>query len=447
LLRKRGDAEGAVASFEQALKSQPVSPVALANLGHALQDRADATRGDMQRAEECYAQVLRLNPTDQATLNSLGTIYMALGRFEDAAKAFRQGLAMDPNSLDARSNLGGALHELGLFSESQSEFERVLALRPNFADAHFNLGITQLLTGDFERGWAGYAWRARSPLEPKNKPRWDGSSLAGKTILLYPEQGMGDTLQFIRFAAVLKQRGARVMFGCPAPLLRLLQSCEGIDVLLPDRAPLPPFDCYARLLDLPGLLEINLSNLPAQVPYVRPSNDLVEHWRGKLTSLKGFRVGIAWQGNPKHKGDRQRSVPLSQFEPLACVDGVQLVSLQQGAGVEQIGENRNRFTIFDPGALADFMETAALMQNLHLVVTIDSAIAHLAGALAVPVWVALPAVPDWRWLLDRPDSPWYPTTRLFRQARANDWTQCFAQIAEEMKARNKIERPPFDLIH
>jgi hypothetical protein len=250
---------------------------------------------------------------------------------------------------------------------------------------------------------------------------------------------MGDTIQFIRFAAVLKQRGARVLFGCPQPLFELLGSCAGIDELLPDRAPLPSCDCYARLLDLPGLLGVDLTNIPSAVPYVFASKDLAENWREKLTHVDGFRVGIAWQGNPKHKGDRQRSIPLQQFEPLAKVQGVNFISVQQGFGLEQMQSIGNRLSVYNPGPMRDFMETAALMQNLHLVITVDSAIAHLAGALGLPVWVALPMVPDWRWLLNRQDSPWYPTIRLFRQFRPNQWPDCFSRIAAALAESKKIE--------
>jgi len=351
----------------------------------------------------------------------------------EALPMFQTALRLHPQEVETLNNLGAAHLSLGQIDEAIATYQLAIALKPQFAEAHFNLGVALLLSGDLDRGWREYAWRARSPLEPKNKPRWDGSSLAGKTILLYPEQGMGDTIQFIRFASVLKDRGAHVLFGCPEPLIRLLQTCAGIDELLPDRAPLPPFDCYAPLLSLPGLLGVNLTTIPASVPYLSALPDLVNSWRAKLSHLKGFRVGIAWQGNPKHKGDRHRSMPLAQFEALARIEGVQLISLQQGFGSEQIAQLNDRFAVYDPGVLVDFMDSAALMSNLDLIVTVDTAIAHLAGALGLPTWVALPRVPDWRWLLNRDDSPWYPTLRLFRQEQSGEWAPTLARIAANLK--------------
>src|SRR5581483_9249664 len=290
-------------------------------------------------------------------------------------------------------------------------------------------GIASLLSSDFERGWREYGWRKPSALEPSYKPRWDGSSLSGKTILLYPEQGMGDTIQFIRFAPMLQALGARVIFGCPAPLIQLLEHFPGIDVLLPDRAPLPPFDCYVPLLNLPGLLGIDQTNIPATVPYLTVPDDVRASWKHKLASVKGLRVGIAWQGNPKHKGDRQRSVPLKQFAPISCIEGVSLVSLQQQFGVEQLAGAASSFSVFNPGATTDFLDTAGLIANLDLVVTVDTSVAHLAGAMGVRTCVVLPFVPDWRWMLDRDDSPWYPTMWLFRQSRPGDWPAVFERVA------------------
>ena len=463
LLAKRQHAE-AVKCFEKAAALEPKSAPARVNLAKLLHEKGEVARAEialsqaialdpnyaaawselgMIRLEQSNAadalpmlqNADRLRPGDGETLNNVGIAHLALGQFDEAIASLRQAVELLPNLAAAHTNLGNALHEAGMFDAAKQSHARAIEIQPDFAEAHFNLGIAQLLTGDFERGWKEYAHRAPSPLEPKDRPRWDGSPLARKTILLYPEQGMGDTIQFIRFAPALKAQGARVVFGCPAPLIRLLGTCAGIDQILPDRAPLPPVDCYAPLLSLPGLLGVNPTTTPAEVPYIFPPSAMIEDWRARLAGVAGFRVGIAWQGNPKHKGDRQRSVPLEQFEPLAQMEGVRLVSLQQGFGVEQIAARAGRLQVHDPGDLPDFLETAALMRCLDLVVTVDSAIAHVAGALGVPAWVMLPRVPDWRWLLDREDTPWYPSVRLFRQERMGEWSPVFATIAECLRER------------
>ncbi len=251
-------------------------------------------------------------------------------------------------------------------------------------------------------------------------------------MLLHTDQGLGDTLQFIRFVALVKQRVNRVILRCPTRLMPLLQSYEGIDELVSAELPPPVCDAEAYLTSLPGPLAITLENLPRSVPYLRADERLVEKWRGKLPNGK-IKIGIAWQGNPIFKLDRTRSIPLAEFAPLAEVPGVELISLQKGFGAEQLAAMRDRLNVFDFGPGIDestgvMMDTAAIMMHLDLVITSDTSIAHLAGALGVPVWVALPFVAEWRWLLDRTDSLWYPTMRLFRQKQAGDWARVFAEI-------------------
>jgi len=310
-----------------------------------------------------------------------------------------------------------------------------------------------LLEGDFSDGWRGYESRWQQPgfvLPSYRQPRWDGSNLTGKTILLWAEQGLGDTIHFVRYAPLVKQRGGRVIVACQSALLRLLDGCEGIDALVAKEAPPPDFDVYSPLLSLPGILGTTLETAPADVPYLPADTTLVEHWRQQLeTAIRspgsGPIVGIAWQGNPTYRKDRQRSIPLECFEPLCRVPGIHLVNLQKGPGAEQIGAVARDWPLIDFGAKLDetsgpFRDTAAIMQSLDLVVTSDSAIAHLAGALAVPVWVAIPWMPDFRWLLDREDSPWYPTMRLFRQTTEGSWGDVFERIGAELCERMASRR-------
>jgi hypothetical protein len=344
------------------------------------------------------------------------------------------------------------------FAEAIACYERALQLRPGFAEAHWNLGLALLLRGEYERGWpeTEWLWRAKrpSPLAAFPQPLWDGSPLQGRTILLHTDQGLGDILQFIRYAPLVKQRGGlkgsepcgtplgeppapvTVLVQCYPALASLLSRCPGVDGVVPKGSPPPDFAVHALLQSLPGIFRTTLATVPAKVPYVFADPARAEHWRGELQDLSGFRIGIAWQGNVKHRWDRHRSIPLGHFEPLSRIAGVRLLSLQQGAGTEQLRTLAGCFPVAIPHWPDDvpppFAETAAVMRNLDLVITCDTAVAHLAGALAVPVWVALPFAPDWRWLRDREDSPWYPTMRLFRQTTPGDWQGVFARMTDEL---------------
>jgi hypothetical protein len=276
---------------------------------------------------------------------------------------------------------------------------------------------------------------------------WQGEPLAGKTILLHAEQGLGDTIQFIRYAPIVKQHGATVIVECQKPLLGLLQGCPGVDQLVGQGDAIAGFDVHAPLLSVPGILKTTVETVPARIPYLFPKPALVEHWRTRLIQLGGFKIGIAWQGNPRYPNDRFRSIPLRCFAPLAQVPAVRLISLQKGPGAEQLAEVRNLFPIADLAGELDqqsgpFVDTAAVMKNLDLVITSDTAAAHLAGALGAAVWVALPSAPDWRWSLDRCDSPWYPTMRLFRQRDWGNWQDVFEEIEQALPAAVRARSGP-----
>jgi hypothetical protein len=321
--------------------------------------------------------------------------------------------------------------------------QHALTLKPNFSRSHVNLAMLWLLKGNFDQGWPAYEWRWQFPecqMPSFEQPLWDGSALAGRTILLHCEQGLGDTLQFIRYAPLVQERGGRVVVWGPAALLSLLATCPGVAAVV-DREDAPPhFDVHAPLLSLPRLLGTTLAAVPAHTPYLFVDAERNRLRRQEVSRFSGFKIGIAWQGNPKHPGDRFRSVPLTLFEPLARLPGVQLISLQKGAGVEQLPDAVERFAVTELSAgpqepAASFQDTAAVLASLDLIVTIDSAVAHLAGALGLPVWVALPFAPDFRWMLHREDSPWYPTMRLFRQSQWGNWQEVFERITHAVKER------------
>jgi tetratricopeptide (TPR) repeat protein len=423
--------EEAAAAFREAIRHNPVYVDALHNLGVAL------TR--LQRSAEAAVlirQAIRLRPDFAAAYNSLGLTHSERGEFAAAEACYEQALRLNPRSIDAHTNLGSAFKEQGRLEEAVVCYDLALALDPDDVTTHWNRSLAWLQMGDFLQGWPEYEWRSKrkgtSP-PPSPHPPWDGSPLRGRTILLYAEQGLGDMLQFIRYAPMVKDQGGVVIVAAPLPVVGLLATCQGVDQTVTENQALPLFDVNAPFVSLPRLLKTTLATIPANVPYLTADPAKVESWRERLAGFTGFKVGIAWQGNPRHKWDNYRSFPLALMKPLAQVDGVTLVSLQKGSAAEQIDQVKDRFRVVNLGAeLADFTDTAALMKCLDLVICCDTSVAHLAGALGMPVWVALSTIVDWRWLRDRVDSPWYPTMRLFQQKRLRKWKPVFRRMAKEL---------------
>jgi tetratricopeptide (TPR) repeat protein len=435
LLARRGLLDGAIACYQQAVRLKPDYAEAHNNLGAVF-----AQQERLAEAVISYQQALQIKPDYAEAIHNLAIAFTTQGRFDEAAAHYQQVIRLKPDYAAAHKNLGSALAELGSYAEALASYRQALRLDPDYADAHCSLGLLLLLQGDYERGWPEYEWRGRL-CEPRSfpAPRWDGTPLAGRTILLHSEQGLGDTIQFLRYAPLVKQHGGTVIVVCQPQLLPLAATCPGIDYLVTDGAPLPAFDVHAPLLSLPAILGTTLATIPAAVPYLRAQPELIDQWRTKLRAHDTYKIGIAWQGNPTFGQDRQRSIPLAAFAPLAQLPGVKLISLQKGHGREQLRNLKGAFPVLDLGdqvdeAVGPFMDTAAIMRNLDLVIAPNTVLAHLAGALAIPVWVALPAVPEWRWLLDRSDSPWYPSARLFRQQQAGDWHRVFQQLALEVHA-------------
>lgn len=434
----------AEACYRQALAQQPGIAEIHQNLGNTLREQ-----GRLSEAVARYEEALRLRPDYAKAHVNLGVALVSLGEIAAAIEHLQRGVELDPEFAEAHNSLGAAVSVERRFDEALAFYQRAIDLKPDYADAQWNRSLVWLLRGDFERGWPAYEWRWRCPrtlqLPKFEQPRWDGSPLAGRTLLVHAEQGLGDTLHFIRYASLASARGGRAVVVCQPQLLPILRSCPGIDELVSQGDPLPRFDVYAALLSLPGLFETTAATIPATVPYLSAADELVTHWRRGLAAVRGFRVGIAWQGSSRHPWDRHRSAALAHFAPLARVPGVRLISLQKGLAAEQTrgtviiardscGEP---FEVISAGGQVDeisgpFMDTAAIIRNLDLVVAVDTAVAHLAGALAAPTWLALNYSPDWRWLLGREDSPWYPTLRLFRQTALGDWASVFGRMAQEL---------------
>jgi tetratricopeptide (TPR) repeat protein len=456
-LEHQGKSEEAIGQYQQAIHLNPQYAEAYLSLGNAL-----APYQRPYEAAQCYREALRLKPDLAEAHNNLGNVLAKLDKTQEAIACYEKALHYKPGYPDALTNLATSLVYCNRIEEARDYMEQALQLDPDFAPAHWNRSQVLLLLGDFEEGWREFEWRWTQPglvRRHGDKPLWDGSDLHGQTLLVHCEQGLGDTLQFIRYVHQVKQRGGKLVVECQSPVVNVLAGMSGIDLLLAQGKPLPPFDVQAPLLSLPGIFRTTLGTIPASVPYLEADLGRVEHWRKELAKQdvehcsrladssftldpSSFLIGIAWQSSkPVHSFAvlHERSFPLRCFAPLAAIGGVRLISLQKGVGTEQLAEVGNQFPVLDLGSRLDessgpFVDTAAVMLNLDLVITCDTAVPNLAGALGVPVWVPLPAAPNWRWLLDREDSPWYPTMRLFRQTVHGQWVDVFERMAEELIA-------------
>jgi tetratricopeptide (TPR) repeat protein len=428
----------AAGCFEQVLRLRPGYAEAHYNLGvvRLKQDR-------WREAAAFFEQVLEDRPAYADAHNGLGLALLRLDRLNEALAHFQRALDQKSDVADVYCNQGYALAVAGRHAEALASLDKALQLQPEHADAHFERALVWLLLGDWQRGLPEYEWRLKTTRFPEvaaRLPRWDGSPPAGRAVLLHAEQGYGDCLQLVRYAPLVRQRGAQVVLSCPDALVPLLSRCAGIDRLVAASAPLPPCDVQASLLSLPLLVGTTPETVPAPIPYLFAEAALVESWRQVLPPGGPFKIGIAWQGNPSYRKDNLRSIPLRHFAPLAGLDGVQLYSLQKGHGSEQLRDLADRFRIIDLGGRLSeqagaFTDTAAALMNLDLLVAPDTAVVHLAGGLGVPVFAALSLAPDWRWLLGREDTPWYPSVRLFRQTERGNWDAVFQQIAAAVAQR------------
>jgi Tfp pilus assembly protein PilF len=429
----------ALKSYDRALASEPDNVEALTNRGVALHD--------LKRYDEALAsheRALAVRPGDAAALNNRGVTLHKLRRLDEALASYDHALALRPDYAEAFVNRGVTLHDLARYGEALVSHDRAIALRPDDADAHFFGSLSRLLTGDFDHGWIEYEWRkgASTGISKRDfqQPLWLGEDdIAGKTILLHSEQGFGDTIQFCRYVPLVAARGARVLVEVEGPLRDLMMGLAGAARIIAKGSPLPDFDFQCSLLSLPLAFKTQLETIPSGASYLRASRQAPPHWDTRLGMERRPKIGLAWAGNAKHIRDRERSISLSSLLPLLDVDAT-FVSLQKevrAPDTETLRENRNILQFGDE--LRDFSDTAALISQLDLVISVDTSVAHLAGALGKPVWVLLTRVPDWRWLLDRDDSPWYPTARLFRQGDTGEWNGVIARVCEALLKFVEIE--------
>lgn len=387
-------------------------------------------------------QAMMLDPESLDIRNSYGNVLASLGRTEEALRAYDDVLARDPDYAETYSNRASSLFSMNRIDEAIESLHKAIALKPDYADAHWNLGLILLTLGQFKEGWSEYEWRWQQkknlPLRRKSdRPVWKGEPIEGKTILLYPEQGLGDSIHFSRYAGLAAAQGANVLLEAPTGLFRLFESLEGPAALVKSGDPIPAYDYLASLMSLPHIFGTTLETIPATIPYLFATPDQKRRWAEKLGGKHSIRIGIAWSGSANHFRDRMRSVPANLLiSKLTDVAGCSLHVLQK-----EYREPDQAFLQANPALvmrhetdLTDFADTAGLIANLDLVITVDTSIAHLAGAMGKPVWILLSSAPDYRWLLKRDDSPWYPTARLFRQSTPGNWSEPIERIAAALRA-------------
>jgi len=428
-LRQAGRAEEALGVYQQAQLIQPDFPEVYANQSNALLDL-----GRAEEAIESCKKAITLKPGYSGAYNDLGNAYKYLGRYDEAVENYRQAVNFQPTNAEAVYNLANAYKERGELDQAISTYRQALSLNPNFPSAKWNLALTVLLKGDYEGGWEGYESRWQVTPHPSNhgftQPFWDGSDLLGRSILLHTEQGLGDAIQFARYIPKVKSFRGKVHLLCQPQLKRLLENQLQLDSVTADESSLPPFDVQLPLMSLPRVLGEG-NNILADVPFFLADPALTEKWKSRLAGQPaGLKVGLVWSGRVGTVYQTRRALSLEKLAPLARVSGVQFYSLQKGDAAAQAKTPPAGMSLTDwSEELSDLADTAALIQNLDLVISVDTAVAHLAGAMGKKVWIMLPFAPDWRWHLGRDDSPWYPTARLFRQPTFGNWESAVGAVA------------------
>jgi len=423
-----GNAAQALVHFQAARNIDHSNVILHLHAGAALHDL-----GRYEEAIVCYRHVVKIAPSMGEAHNNLGNSLMALGRFAEAVDSFSKASELLPSSPVPLAVRATALQALGKVLDAEADCRRAVLLDPSFAAAHWNLALNLLLQGQYEEGWLEYEWRwlkpdFTSPLRHTGIPLWDGSPLKGRSILLHAEQGFGDALQFVRYALLVVERGGTVVIECHPQLVQLMKTVKGVQAVIPFGNPLPPLNCQAPFLSLPRIFGTTLQTIPAQCPYLSVCSEYREKWAALIPSHSTIlRVGLVWAG--KSYPDPLRSCQADVLAPLAGNKNAEFYSLQLGTGYEQIMYPPTGMTLIDlTEQIHNFADTAALIEQLDLVISIDTSVAHLAGALGKPVFLMLPFAPDWRWLLGCSDSPWYPSIQLFRQKQPGDWGSVISEV-------------------
>ncbi|MEK6829201.1 MAG: tetratricopeptide repeat protein [Nanoarchaeota archaeon] len=430
---KKGKLEEAEFIYKKILEKNPRNPDAIHLLGLVAYQR-----GKHEEAINLIKKAIEINK-NATYYGNLGMVYDAINEDEKSEEAFETALSIDSehtNAYLAHYNLGIFLKDRGEFEGALEHYEKAIKLNPNFPEAHWNMGLILLMLGKFEEGWKEciYRFKKQNPSDSRafGKPQWNGESLEGKKILIASEQGFGDSMQFIRYLPFVKEKKGYIILECKKELEKLFGNIKEVDKIITkekDNALDKDFDYYIHLMDLPRIFRTNLKNIPNKVPYIKADQNLSKKFRQEFKTGK-FNIGIAWAGNPEQDNDKNRSTVFDKFKVLKEVSGIVLFSLQKGKQEEQLDDSQ---IINLSNKMNDFSDTAALIENLDLIISVDTSVAHLAGAMGKPVWTLLTLHPDWRWLLDRNDTPWYPTMRLFRQKKKGDWDSLLSEVKKELE--------------
>ena len=435
LFQAEGRLAEAEASYRRSLALAEMQPRAHNNLGCVLQ-----MQGRLEPALASFRRALELDPSLPEARQNVASLTREPEILAAAAAGFLDQVKANPADVDAWNNLGNVYRELGRHREAIASFAETIARDPQHAEAHFSRSFVRLLTGDYIEGWKDFEWRWRvkglnTPMRPFAQPLWDGRDLGGGTLLLHAEQGLGDTLQFVRYAALAARRCRELLLECQPELVSLMRSVPGVSRVLAQGEPLPAFHAHLPLMSAPAVFGTTLQSIPWSGPYVRSDPARTAQWRARIAEGAVLDVGLAWAGRPQQWDDRKRSITLEMLAPLARAAGVSFYSLQKGPAAAQAAAPPPGMRLRDlTPQIADFADTAALMSCLDLVISIDTSVTHLAGAMGVPAWTLVAHAPDWRYHLERADNPWYPTMRLYRQEADGEWQGAIERAAASLAA-------------
>lgn len=437
ILVDQGRSDEAIAHHRRAIALNPNAVDAHINVGHVLRGQ-----GKFDDARISLLQALTLRPDSAQALNNLGSVLEDQGKLDEAVIHFRRAIAVLPTYVEAHNNLGNVLRKQAQYTEARQSYDQALALRPGYVEALWNRSLLELLLGNYSEGFRDYEIRSRRTVNrPRefSQPLWRGEPLGGARILLHSEQGLGDALQFLRYVPMVRAAGGTVLLCVPPCLQRLAAPLLRASDLAVTAESLPPFDLQCPLMSLPLAFQTTVHSIPAEAPYLTIPDDALRRAEDFHWPSEGLRVGLVWSGNPQHANDRFRSMLPATLAPLLSLEGIHFFSLQVDVSAEVLENLPACLTDLRP-FITDMADTAALVSHLDLLVTVDTAMAHLAGALAKPTWVLLPFAPDWRWLTDREDSPWYPTMRLFRQPQSGDWQSALQRVRLELATLTERNR-------
>ena len=435
ILAQAGREQGAIKAYRKAIELNNDYAQAYSNLGNCLQKQ-----NKYAESIEYYTKAIELNPGYAEAYNNLASALYKLGNSKAAIKNCRKSIELKCNYAEAYNTLAAALNMEQRYDEAIECYNKTVECAPDYAEAYYSRGMLYLCCGEFAKGWDDYQWRLKTAKTKVklwyDKPWWQGENFQGKTLLVQSEQGFGDSIQFVRYLPMVKDRGTTVILAEKPELIDLFRDLEGIDDLVGIRELTEgdvKYDLYVPLLNLPGIFDTGIDNIPARIPYLSAKEPKVVHWGNKI-GTDAFKVGIAWAGNPVHTNDHNRSCALKNFTRLAEIKNVTLFSLQKGPGIEQIKNWQGDTELINLGQqFRDFTDTAATIENMDLIISVDTSVIHLAGAMGKPVWTLLPFMPDWRWMMERQDSPWYPTMRLFRQKSPGCWSDVFAGVKKGLQ--------------